>query len=364
MFTALGLLAAAAVAFWLRYGLGAGVADVYTYPEASELREIEQELLPAAVADDPIFDQFPVVESDRARLRWVQKDNYQGLQQIRGLNGAPRVVRLPGAKVFDMEPGVYGEFAQLDEKELTERRELASWDEPINLDEMVGDAQALLLQRRLDRIRYIIWTLLTAGVFSVPNGEGAILQTDTFPLKTLTAAVPWTTYATATPSADIRAAQLLSLGQSVDFGAGAELWMNRVTANALLQNQNANDIFGRRVNAGETVNSMSEVNRLLEANDLPQIVIYDRFYIDDAGTPQRFIPSGKVVLIGRRTNGAKLGEYRMTRNANNPRMEPGAYTKVIDTGETGVPRTLHVHDGHNGGPVIFFPGAIVVITAF
>lgn len=339
-------------------------SQTFTYPEAAELREIEQVLLPAVVEDDPIFDEFPIVESGYDRLIWEQKDNYQGLQQVRGLEGAPRVVKRPGAKQYDMEPGVYGEFTYIAEKELTQRRRLGTFDQPIPIDDLVGDAQALLLQRRVDRTRYIIWALLTTGTFSVPAAEGSVLHTDTFPLLTMSSAVAWTTSATATPSIDFRTAQLLSLGQSVSFGRDARVWMNRVTANALLNVTNAADLFGRRTNYGATYNTLADVNTWLESNDLPQIMVYDRFYIDDAGTAQRFIPNGKAILIGKRTNNARLGEYRMTRNANNPRMEAGAYTRVIDRGETHIPRTIEVHDGHNGGPVIFFPGAIVVITAF
>lgn len=336
--------------------------QTFTYPDAVELRQVEQVLLPQLVEDDPVFDEFPMQDSDYDRLIWEQKDNYVGLQQVRGLEGAPRLVKRPGSKMFDMEPGYYGEFTTIREKELTQRRRLGSFDEPVNIDDLVGDGQTLLLQRRLDRIRFIIWTLITSGTFAIPNGEGRILHTDTFALQTLTAAVPWSTSATATPTVDIRAAQLLSLGQSVDFGAGARIWMNRVTANRLLNNVNPNDQFGRRVNAGQTVNNLTDINAFWESNDLPQVVIYDKFYIDDSGNPQRFIPNGVAVMIGRRSNGARLGEYRMTRNANNPRLEPGPYTRVIDRGELSVPRVIEVHDGHNGGPVIYFPGAIVVLT--
>jgi hypothetical protein len=337
---------------------------VYDFPTSADLREIEQELIPAAEEDDPIFDEFPIEESDFDRVMWEQEDNYAGLQQVRGLEGEPRVVQRPGSKMFDMEPGVYGEFTGIREKELTQRRKFATFGDPINIDDLVGKSQMFLLSRRYDRIRYIIWTLLTSGVFSVPRADGTILHADSFPLKTLAASVPWTTYATATPYADIQAAQLLSFGQSVDFGGGATLWMNRVTANALLRNANAADGFGRRGASGATFNSLDDWNRWLQSNDLPSIRIYDRFYLDDAKNPQRFIPNGKAILIGKRTNGAKLGAYLMTRNANNPRLEPGPYTRVIDHGETRIPRKIEVHDGHNGGPAIFYPGAIVVITVF
>lgn len=341
------------------YGMA---TQTLTYPTDIELKEIEQTLLPTLVQDDPIFDVFPIVESARNRLRWVQKDNYYGLQQIRGLNGVPKIVYMPGASEYDYKPGVYGEFIQLDEEEVTERRQLARWDEPVSIDDLVGDAQSFLLQRRIERIRYIIWTLVTSGTFAVPNGRGEIMHFDVFPILTINATTPWSTTGTSTPTADIRAAQQLSVGQSVDFGAGAEIWMNQVTANRLLSNTNPNDWFGRRMASGATINSITGINQILSENNLPNIVIYDKFYLDDSGNPIKFIPNGKAVLIGRRTNGAALGEYRMTRNFVNPRLEPGPYTRVVDTRDHQVPGNIQIHDGHNGGPVIYFPGAIVYMN--
>lgn len=336
---------------------------VYDYPDAAELKEIEPTLLPIAEEEDPIFKHFPIEESPYDRLIWVQRDNYFGLQQIRGLEGEPKVVRRPGSKTYDFEPGVYGEFTEIGSKELQQRRKLATWNEPIDISDLVGESQMFLLRRRIDRVRYILWTLLTSGIFSVADANGSILQTDKYPVQTITAGIPWSTFATAVPFQNIQAAQLLALGQSVDFGAGAELWMNRVTANWLLNNANPNDLFGRRIGGGSTVNTVGEVSSWLESNDLPQIVVYDRFYIDDNGAPQRFIPNGKVVLIGRRANGDRLGEYRMTRNPDNPNMEPGAHTVVIDSAGIELPpRKIQVYDGHNGGPVIYYPGAVVVLT--
>lgn len=340
--------------------------QVLTYPEPTELMEIEQELLPRLTEDDPVFDEFPIREANTTRLRWEQMDNFQGLQQVRGYNGQPRVVKLPGAKEYDYEPGVYGEFVTLNEKEVTERRALGTWDQPVSIDDLTGRAQQLLLQRRLDRIRYILWTLITAGVFSVANDKGQVFHTDVYPVRTYTTIAPWgpsqAQMAAALPTQDIRAIQLLSRGQSVDFGSGAKIYMNQTTANWLLSNQNPNDFFGRRVGGGNTTNSLTDINAILAGNNIPQVVIYDRHYIDESGVVQLFIPTGKAVLVGRRTNGAALGEYRMTRNFVNPNLEPGAYTRVVDRREYEVPGGIDVHDGHNGGPVIFFPGAVVVIT--
>jgi hypothetical protein len=68
-----------------------------------------------------------------------------------------------------------------------------------------------------------------------------------------------------------------------------------------------------------------------------------------------------VVVIGNRRDGQPIGEYRMTRNANNPGAAPGPYMKIVDDPDE-VPRTVAVHDGHSGGPVVYYPSAIAVMT--
>jgi hypothetical protein len=48
---------------------------------------------------------------------------------------------------------------------------------------------------------------------------------------------------------------LLSRGLSVNFGAGSTLYVNRATANALLNNLNPADFYGRRTAGLGTFNS-------------------------------------------------------------------------------------------------------------
>lgn len=334
------------------------MAETYSYPESKELKLIEQDLLPALSEDDPILKEFPVTEVRAHRLEWEQKDNFKGLQQLRGLDGAPHHVVRVGANAYDFAPGTYGEFTLIGEKELTVRREWGTFGEPITIDDLVADAQAYLLQRRMDRIRQILWALVTTGTFAIPHPNGGIYHTDVFNIQTFDSTVGWGTPATATPFADIRALRLKYRGKSIDF-KGGRLYVNATTINNLLLNTNASDAFGRRLNTGETINKLSDVNMILKANDLPEIIEYDGGYLNESGTFVNLIPDNKGVLIGKRTNGASIGEYRMTINANNPRNEPGAYTRVIDRGETSVPRRIEVHDGHNGGPVMYFPSAVV-----
>jgi hypothetical protein len=335
----------------------------YTYPTSVELTVIGQTLLPTLTEDDPIFDEMPIESVDAHLLRWEQRDNYKGLQQVRGLNGEPPKVSRVGHKQYQMVPGAYGEFVELDELELTTRRQLGSFNEPIRLDDLVGEAQEQLQQREIDRLRLINWTLLTTGTFSVSTQQGQVAHTDTYSIQTFTAGVAWATFATATPLANFRSVQLLSRGFSVNFGGQAKAYMNRTTFNNMISNTNNADIAGRRVSGLLTVLNLEEVNKVLAGEDLPQIVIYDRGYYDESNTFQLFIPNAVVVVVGARPNNEPVAAYRMTRNVNNEGFGPGSYTLVEDSlNDMRPPRTLRVHRGHNGGPVIYFPSAIVKMS--
>jgi hypothetical protein len=333
------------------------------YPTSNELIAIAQDKMARLLEERPVFGFFPVRDVDASQLTWEQEDNYQGLQQVRGLGGEPPKVTKTGVKRYTMFPGIYGEFEPIDEVELTLRRQYGTWGTPVGIDDLVMRVQDKLLLRRRDRIEAIVWTLIVAGVFSVAGPNGAILHTDAYTTQTFSAVVPWATAATATPLADFRAVQLLSRGHSVNFGAMATAYMNRVTYNALISNTNQADLGGRKGGGLQSINGPGMLNQLLAQDDLPQFQIYDEGYLSEpSGAFVPFIPNNKVVVIGRRPGSAPIGEYRMTRNVNNPNMAPGAYQKVLDHGDRRVPRLIEVHDGHNGGPVLYYPSAIAVMN--
>ena len=334
----------------------------YAYPTSNELEVIEQKLLPRLTADSPFFSIMPFEGANETLLRWEQEDDYVGLQQIRGYGGAPPRVARVGIKEYIAKPGVYGEYIMLDEEELTNRRAMGSYGAPIQISDIVARAHAQLLTRRIARQEKIIADLLVNGTFSVADINGKTLISDSFTPQTFTASVPWSTVATSTPIADLRACQLIPVGQSVRVDATSEVWMNRVTANYLLSNTNANDLGGRRLYGLSPANSIEAINMILQGEDLPQIRIYEGGYKADNGTWTRFLPTGKALLVGRRTSGAKIGGYRYTRNINSPNAAPVPYVRVIDKGEENIPGVIEVHDGHNGGPVLYFPGALVTLT--
>lgn len=338
----------------------------YIYPTNRELMEIVPDKIARLSQNRLGLQVMPVRDVRAAVVQWTQRDNYRGLQQLRGLDGAPTHVTPVGSNSYSYTPGVYGEFATITETELTIRAGSAMGDVPIPVDDLVLDRQSYLIGRELDRIEYMIWTLLTTGTFSVALPGGAIGFTDTFSIQTY-AASDWSTVATATPLADFRAVQLLGAGRGVSFGAGATAYMNRVTANYLLGNTNTSDLGGKRLEGGATVNDMPGVTRIITGQDLPTVVIYDEGFYDSGNSFNRFLATDKVVVVGQRAAGERIGEYLKTINANNPGRAPGSYSYVVDranavNGEKRTPPNMEVHQGHNGGPVLYLPGSVVVMS--
>jgi hypothetical protein len=347
----------------------------FVYPTNEELRLIEPDLVQSLADSDPIFKHFPIKNHDTHIVSWEIRDAIAGLQFVRGLNGQPSRVTPRGGSKFTVDPGIYGEFLPMDEKELTARRQYGTFGQPVKIDDLVRDAQDVLAIRENTRIRQILWTLVSTGEYIVLDSTGVTQASDKFSIQTASAAVDWDTVATATPLADFRAIQLLSAGHGSKFNASATAYMNRVTFNKMLLNANTADLYGkltRTITTGGDASNIADlaiINKILLGADLPQIVIYDEGYFAEsvAGADPvwtRFIATDTIVIIGARPQGQGLGEYVMTRNANNPNMIPGTYIQVVDSQQTGnpVPREIAVHRGHNGAPIIHYPAGVVVLS--
>jgi hypothetical protein len=335
------------------------------YPTNTELTEIDAVFMANLTLDDEIFNIFPLRATSYAQVMWEQNDNYFGLQQIRGYNGEPQRVPNVGRRRYAKQPGVYGEYDLIDEQELTIRAQPGTHDQVVDVSDLVINRDEQLLVRQVTRIRWILWNLLSRGLYTVTGPDGTIMDQDAYTPQLFTAGVTWATVATATPLANFRAIKLLARGQGVIFDGGAVAFMNQTTANNYLANQNANDLGGRRISGGNTVNSMAGISEIHQGDGLPRIVIEDGGYLDDNGVFQLWCPDNRVIVVGRRQNGARLGEFLLTRNASNPDFSSSTYAMVIDSGRNPYappPRKVEVHRGMNGGPTLQFPTAIVIMT--
>jgi hypothetical protein len=343
-------------------------------PESADLMMVLQNLLPVETRQRELLKRFPIEATDAAKVMWDQMDDFLGLQQVRGIGGHPGRVKHTGHKRYVMEPGAYGEFEVLGEKLLTEMAEPGTLGEPLNLDEYIGKVAQKLTQREFDRIETTWSALLRTGTFTVVDDTGAAIHTDKFAIQSFTPGVPWDTFATATPLKDLRGFIQTAEGQgSFSFGPESELLCNRKTMNDILGNLNANDLFGLRGQYGATVvNSLDDLNKILVANDLPRITVYNRWFKTDAGVRTYIIPDKFLIWLGKRPNNERIGAYKSTLNVNRETAsdDPSGtgestqygYFKIIDRGANSVPREIEIHRGHNGGPALFFPGAVAAIS--
>jgi hypothetical protein len=338
----------------------------FTFPTSNELMFIEQQFLPQTRAGNPIFDILPPISKNTPLLTWEQLDDFYGLMQPRGLNGTPLRVNPLGSNQFQMEPGYYGEEMFIDEKEQTLRRAYGSLGSPIDVQDLVVERGNQLLTRQVAREAWLGWQLLVNGSFVVTHpATMAVVHKDSYLQRIYTASVTWATFATATPLQDFRAVQLLSRGYSISLGATAKAYMNRVTFNNLIANSNANDLYGRRTSGlgGQVANTLNqaEMNAVLAGEGLPQIVIYDGGYKDDTRTWVPYIPNGKVLVVGSRLDGQAIGNWVYTKNAVNPGLTPGPSYKVWEPPDV-IPPSVKVYRGFNGGHMLPFPSAIIVMN--
>jgi hypothetical protein len=341
-----------------------------TFPTSAALKLVEQAKLPLLTKDDPTFALFPTVSEDTDELQWEQMDTFTGIQAARGLNGEPGRVKNVGFKRMKAEVGYYGDFAEIDELEITKRRKLGTFGDTATINDLIMFRQDYLLAREIDRLRLMVWTLLQTGAYSAFSLTGALIHTDTYAFQSVTAAVPWSNLALATPLADMRALKLRARGFSTYYDSRATMYVNLKQCNYLLNNTNAADLYGKRVEAGSTLNSLSDLNKILAANDCPKIEVYDEGYFPEGTTPGvdpqvQFLADGKAVVIGPRKSGAPVGDVCQVRNANNADGEPGSYTIVSDSlgnNVAPVPRKVRIDRGWNGGLRIYFPSSVAYMN--
>ena len=342
------------------------MATNWSYPEGSDLEEIAKITLDELQLNrnSPILAAFPSVSHEWDDIRWYQEDNATGLMNWRGLGGKPRAVQALGYQEYRATPGVYGDFMQVEEEELTRRSLLGSrGTRKVDVSDLVGRRLKQLLVRELNLREKICTDLLIGGVYSInnPDNASATIHTDSYTPQTFTASVPWSTVATATPLADLTQIALVPFGKSVDM-AGSTLWVNQVQMNYLLANRNANDIWGLRMAGGATMNGINDINAIFALRGLPTVKVYDGIYLADnatrLGSATRYIATGKGIVIGRRTDGAPIGEFAETYSLVNNSSAP--YRKVKDKRFEDIPGTIEVHAGFTGGPIIKYPSAVVV----
>lgn len=334
-------------------------------PTAAEINTLQQELFPTFLEGKIGFTTIlPSKTSELSEIILHQPDIFKGMQSFRGLNKpAPHVKHRynPYGTMCKVEPGYWGESDTIDEEVFTKWGQPGSCNQTLDLTWYTTQLQSRLLERRANRIEYNIWQALVYGKYVAYNQSGGIIFSQQFNIQNVSAGVPWSNFAGSFPLRDFRAIRLLGRGTSAKFNTCARAYMNQETANLMFANTNPFDIGRIGLSACCIPMSQGQINQQFLAQDLPQVVIYDEGWVDDDDNFNVFIPYGYVVIVGCRPGGVPIGHYWLTRNAVDCNIGSGFWQKMVDTCDREVPRKVHLYDGHNGGPAIEYPRALVVL---
>lgn len=334
-------------------------------PTNQELQTIERELWPR-YANRTIFDILPIQSTEFARISFLQPDTYKGLQNYRGLDQPTRQIPNhynPYGTMCSITPGYWGEHDYVSERFITEAAAPGSFcGGPVDLIPYITMLQQNLIERRYNRMEVNAWLALLNGVYYAYGEDGQVIYESTFDIRTYATDIPWSDYENSHPLADFRTITAsFGLGTSASFGTDAVAYMNPITANCMFANQNTWDLGKIGLAACCDVMGPDTINRKLNGQGLPGIRIVPDSQLSEDGTPFRVIPDGKVLIVGRRPSGVPIGHYWYTRNAVTCGVTSGPWTKIVDNCDQGVPRKIKIFDGHNGGPAIEYPRAVVVL---
>lgn len=336
------------------------VVERLQYPTESEMRVYDPIRVNTLMEGEPIFRFFPVVQSQYgSNLTWRVRSQTFGLQLARTYNEPFPRVRRPGEQEYTIRSGLYGEHVPIEERELTER---TSWggSAPVPIDELVNEALEITQDRQVARQANSCWTLAGTGKHTIKDEFGTVLDEYSFDVITVDGS-NWTNHATGTPFGDLLDVTEMPLGTSVSF-AGAPAFGTTKTLNHSARNTNDADLGGKRAADGSTLTGLDDVNRIFSRNSLPILTAYDGGYWDETGF-HTHIPDDTIIIFGN-VPGRRIGEYRMTRNGNNPDRSSRPYLKIIDSANDPngrPPRSIEVYRGHNGAALVELPEAIIVL---
>jgi hypothetical protein len=355
----------------------------FAYPTPLALQEatcglFNQEL---EFRDDLLLKLFPEERVDANVIAFKYQNIFCGTQSWRGLGNTLPVVDLSYAEKYcQVEPGYWGEMANLDERDLTKTATYGpnGCAKFIDLTEAVAFKNRWLFYREMNLQRKLIAEALMFGLYETLHPEtGAVVQRQKYNIHEETASVGWSDYANAQPFVDInnlkyKYEQLTPF--RFDCNCGARTIMNPRTFQKIVRNTNTANwqfLFGRNC-LNCTTTQLNTINEQLCAMGLPNIELYNGSYQECTGSPQfagvntgnyskrYLIPDDMFVMLGC-TNSEVIGKRVYTRNAIGcGDVTSGPFAQVVDNCQV-YPRKLQVMRAWNGGIALPCPNAIVSV---
>ena len=346
---------------------------VLTFPTNHELNEVVQ-----AFKIDPtryigLSKLLPMNTSMAQKVRWDERDRDRGMTAAHVMGTDPKTDARQGSKTYEYEPIPFKETDILKESEILRSRELGTLAGTLDLSAEIARIAKNRFDKTMVRVEKLIWDTLKGAIAIDENG---VKIDETFAVQTHTPAVDWDTPATATPLADFNALKLKFRATGAN-AAGAVAYMNQKTCNWLLENQNAADIKGfQNSNFVALPYSLDELNKVMSARGLPQIVVYDEGYIAENDTWTPFLADAEVIVVGQRQAGESVGDFMSTpslHNSVNGQPGPGYFSLIevngqpseqvgsVSMGQLGMAKNpkVEITGGIYGGTRLIYPKSVI-----
>jgi hypothetical protein len=252
---------------------------------------------------------LPETEAYTQKVRWDEKDSDRGMTAPHAMGTDPKIDKRPGSKTREYEPIPFKESDVLKENEILRSRELGTINNTIDLSRAVGEMVKNRMDKTKIRMESLRWQTLRG---SISINENGVKVSETFGIQTHNVSVDFDSLSTAKPLAEFNAVKLKFRGTGAS-AAGSKAYLNQTTTNWLLENQNDADLKGfQNSNFANLPYSLEEMNKIMTARGLPQLVTTDEGYIDEDGNYQLFVPDGEIIVVGKRPAGQKVGDFCST----------------------------------------------------
>lgn len=352
-------------------------------------------------ANDPLLSCMPFKYTESSFVKWDQYQDPYGLIPLRGVDGAPNLVRMPGLRTNEAAPGFYGLVTELRESELLFERQPNTVSDPLDIPDRLGklvlDASTMVVSR----FRQTAADLLVSGEFTNTNASGEITHSyavenyQTFsPANDGPTGPGWAADpANADPIGDLIYWQTskLNKGTSADFGRASQILCNPTVVNDIWKCDSVRNAFkskfGSSILRGEmpSLDGDQGLNTLLMGMGLPPLVVYNKGYyetLEDAasGDSEDFtyaIADKSLIWIGVRPKGQQIGSWTLTRNAglttpnnnydavdiaNEQKAEIAKGIYVNSHFHNRMPHRYEIEMGFNACPILYYRRATAGIT--
>jgi hypothetical protein len=243
----------------------------------------------------------------------LKKRPFKGRLNWRGLDGNATPTRAPFSYENDgcmIRPGYWSEYQEVDERMLRTVSTPGTHSAPFDLVEYERELMFDISMKLHQLKESLIWQALVNGYLEERNAEGLIVWSQRYKITRARFTISACDRQNSTPLADLACIVNSVVGVvGAAFDSDAVMYANSRTWECLLRNTNPLDIGRMSLSACCDAVGMARLAQFFQARGLPRPEVYNGFWIDEAGRSNFYIPTGKIVVVGRRFDNQRIGAF-------------------------------------------------------